>query len=64
MVHYLKFNFFTGLICRDDQFMCASQDECIDIELACNESNDCIDESDEDNCPPGTLTICKPILCV
>ncbi|OTF81960.1 Laminin G and EGF domain containing protein [Euroglyphus maynei] len=47
--------------CDEDQFMCVTSGECIDIMLRCNMVVDCSDQSDEESCA-RKLTTFKPIL--
>ncbi|XP_010214254.1 PREDICTED: MAM and LDL-receptor class A domain-containing protein 1 [Tinamus guttatus] len=50
--------------CRSDQFTCAYVQQCLPLTAKCNEAEDCVDGSDEMNCPtkvPATESLgsCK-----
>lgn len=36
--------------CRDEEFTCVSDNECIEQDKRCDGIPDCLDESDEDGC--------------
>lgn len=42
-----------SLVCEKFQFMCKSNDECIDHKYVCDGSDDCSDASDEEEAPDG-----------
>lgn len=39
------------IVCRDDQFRCSDNSDCIDKSLRCDGDADCNDNSDEWKCP-------------
>lgn len=48
---FIFFVYFCFVACRNDQFQCAEDNSCIDLNLRCNQRNDCSRGSDEYNCP-------------
>lgn len=49
--------------CSSDQFTCAYVQQCLPLAAKCNGSEDCMDGSDEMNCPMETPTATSPGSC-